>query len=340
VIGVSFGWGFYNSSFWSITMTIRNHALAVGATFNLGVPAEVVTAGFPDTQNPHVPRLDGNYVFRRETLRDILTFLDDPDGDGMYFSGHYGAGKTTLPYQVAARLNWPVQSFTAHSRMEFDDLVGTWKLVNGSMQFLHGPLTVAMREGHLFILNEIDRADPGQLAGLHDVLEGHPLVIATNGGEVIHAHENFRFIGNGNSVGSGDSTGLYQGVNQLDIAFMDRFRVVEVGYPTEDVEMMILNNKTPELPEEIRRNMIRVANHIRRLFIGGDEIATPLTITMSTRALCRWAKLTLVFRNAPNALAYSLNQSLLAKAEPEQKIAIEQIAKDVFGSSWSQEEAA
>ncbi|QFT57103.1 AAA family ATPase [Microbulbifer sp. THAF38] len=321
-------------------MTHRDQALAVRTTFNLDVPPEVHTAGFADIQNPHVPNRDDGYVFRRETLRDILSFLDDPDGDGLYFSGHYGAGKTTLPYQVASRLFWPVQSFTAHSRMEFDDLVGTWKLVNGTMQFLHGPLAIAMREGHLFILNEIDRADPGQLAGLHDVLEGHPLVIATNGGEVIHAHENFRFIANGNSMGSGDSTGLYQGVNQLDIAFMDRFRMVEVHYPTEEVEMTILEKKTPELPEEIRRNMIRVANQIRRLFIGGDEAATPLTITMSTRALCRWAKLTLVFRNAPNALAYALNQSLLAKAEPEQKIAVEQIARDVFGSTWQQGDAA
>lgn len=272
-------------------------------------------------------------------MRDILGFLNDPDGDGLYFAGHYGSGKTTLPYQVASRLNWPVQSFTAHSRMEFDDLVGTWKLVNGEMQFLHGPLSVAMREGHLFILNEMDRADPGQLAALHDVLEGHPLVIATNGGEVIHAHQDFRFIGNGNSLGSGDSTGLYQGVNQLDIAFMDRFRVVEVQYPTEDIELAILANKTPALPDEIRIKMVRVANQIRRLFIGEEEAVTPLTITMSTRALCRWAKLTLTYRNAPNALAYALTQSLSAKAEPEQRIAIDQIAKDVFGSLWEPEKA-
>lgn len=318
-------------------MTNRDQAIAVRSTFNLDVPHEVLTAGFPDSQSPHVPKLMPEYVFRRETLRDILCFLDDPDGDGLYFAGHYGAGKTTLPYQVAARLNWPVQSFTAHSRMEFDDLVGTWKMANGSMQFVYGPLSIAMREGHLFILNEIDRADPGQLAGLHDVLEGHPLVIATNGGEAVHAHPNFRFFANGNSLGSGDSTGLYQGVQQLDIAFMDRFRVVEVDYPTEDIEMAILENKCPELPEDVRRNMIRIANHIRKLFVGGEEVATPLTITMSTRALCRWAKLTVVFRNAPNALSYALNQALLAKAEPEQKIAIEQIAKDVFGQTWSQD---
>ncbi len=320
-------------------MTQRDQSYSVRDTFNLDVPAEFKTVGFLDAQNPHLPKRNDDYVFRRETMRDILTFLDDPDGDGMFFAGFMGAGKTTLPYQVATRLNWPVQSFTAHNRMEFDDLVGTWKMVNGSMEFLYGNLAVAMRDGHLFVMNEIDRADPGQLAGLHDVLEGHPLVIATNGGEVINAHENFRFIATGNSVGSGDSTGLHQGVVPLDIAFMDRFRLVKVDYPSPDIEEAILEKKLPELPEDTRTKMIRVANLIRALFVGGDEVATPLTITMSTRTLCRWAKLTVVFRNAPNALSYALNQSLLAKAEPEQAIAIQQIAKDVFGSTWSQEEA-
>lgn len=316
--------------------TSRNHAYGIGKTFNMAeVPDEFTTLGFQQDNNPFVPKADGNYVFRRESMRDILNFLDDPDGDGLYFAGPYGSGKTTLPYQVASRLNWPVQSFTAHSRMEFDDLVGTWKMVNGTMEFIYGPLAIAMREGHVLIINEIDRADPGQLAGLHDVLEGHPLVIATNNGEVIHAHDDFRFVANGNSLGSGDSTGLYQGVNQLDVAFMDRFRVVEVQYPDKEIETQILDKKFPELPEEHRSNMIDVANHIRQLFIGGEETATPLTITMSTRALCRWAKLTLAFRNAPNALSYSLTQALTSKAEPEQRIAIDQIAKDVFGQTWT-----
>ena len=316
-------------------MTQRNITLAVNDCFNIDVPKEFVTLGFSDETDPHLPKVDEGYVFRRETLRDILAFLDNPDGDGLFFFGHYGTGKTSLPNQVCARLNWPVHNFTAHSRMEFDDLVGTWKLVSGNMQFLYGPLSIAMREGHVFILNEIDQADPGQLAGLHDIIEGQPLVIATNGGEVITPHDNFRFIVTGNSAGSGDSSGLYQGVNQLNVAFMDRFRVVEVHYPESDDEAVILHRKIPELPEEIRSNMIRVAGLIRKLFIGGDETATPLTITMSTRALCRWAKLSVVFRGAPNALSYALNQSLLAKAEVEQKIAIEEIAKSVFGHSWN-----
>ncbi len=319
-------------------MSNRTLQISVRDAFGMSdVPAEVVARCHEENGDHAVPKLDKNYVFRREVLRDILNFLDDPDGDGFYVWGHYGAGKTTLPYQVAARLNWPVSRFTAHKRMEFDDLVGTWKMCQGGeMVWLDGPLTTAMKQGHLFVLNEGDRADPGQLAGLHDVLEGHPLVIASNGGEVIYPHPDFRIIMNGNSSGSGDSTGLYAGVNALDVAFMDRFRVIEVEYPTPEVEAMILEKKCPMLPKEIRDNMIRVGNQIRKLFIGGEETATPLTITMSTRALCRWAKLTLDFRTAPNALDYALNQALLSKAEPEQKIAVRRIAMDIFGATWSQ----
>ena len=324
-----------------MTALLRNKPYSIGTTFGIdGIPPSVKTAGFPESGNPFVPSNDPTYVFRRETIRDVLNYLTTPGGDGLFLAGHYGAGKTSLIYQAASRLHWPVQAFTAHSRMEFDDLVGTWKLVQGTMQFVHGPLSVAMREGHIFVLNECDRADPGQLTGLHDIVEGHPLVIPTNGGEVIPAHENFRFIATGNSVGSGDNTGLYQGVNILDIAFMDRFRMVNVDYPSVETEHAILANKAGSLPDPIRENMVTVANQIRRLFVGDAEGVTPLTITMSTRTLIRWASLSLTYRNAPNALPYALRISLTSKAEPEQRLAIEQIARDVFGTMWSEDNAA
>lgn len=318
-------------------MTNRTQEISISTAFGLPeVPVEFTVRSHVQDGNHSVPKLDKNYVFRRGVLRDLLNFLENPRGDGFYVWGHYGSGKTTLPYQVAARLNWPISSITATARMRFDDLVGAWTVANGSMQWIDGPLTTAMKEGRLFVLNEGDRADPGELAGLHDILEGHPLEIAVNGGQVIYPHEDFRVVMNGNSNGAGDSTGLYAGVGALDVAFMDRFRVIEVEYPTPDIEESILEKKCPTLPAEIRSKMIVVANQVRKLFIGGAETATPLTITMSTRALCRWAELTLDFRTAPNALSYALNQALLSKAEPEQKIAIQRIAKDVFGTSWSE----
>ncbi|WP_140256651.1 AAA family ATPase, partial [Vibrio parahaemolyticus] len=99
--------------------------------------------------------------------------------------GPTGCGKTSLICQVASRLNWPVQQITAHGRLELSDLIGHHTLVNGNMTFVYGPLALAVKHGHLLIINEMDLAEPAELAGLNDILEGAPLVIAQNGGEII-----------------------------------------------------------------------------------------------------------------------------------------------------------
>jgi cobaltochelatase CobS len=91
----------------------------------------------------------------------------------------------------------------------------------------------------------MDLAEPAELAGLNDILEGAPLVIAQNGGEVIRPHPKFRFIATGNSTGTGDQTGLYQGVLQQNLAFLDRFRLLEVGYADTDTEETILARAAP-----------------------------------------------------------------------------------------------
>lgn len=313
-------------------MSNRTNPISIATAFGVNIDPKAVALAWPHNDAPTIPLRDDNYYFNNNILREVLAYLRDPDGDGLFLSGPYGSGKTSATYQIASRLNWPCQTLTAHARLEADDLIGQWKMTNGTMQFVHGPLSIALKEGHVFILNEIDRADPGQLAALHDVLEGHPLIISSNGGEVIRPHPDFRFIATGNSVGSGDSTGLYQGVNTLDIAFMDRFRLSEVSYLEPEIELKVLAAKIPDLPQAIAENMIKVANDIRALFVGHDE--TSLTITLSTRGLVRWARLAVTFRRAPNSLQYSLRQALTSKAEPEQATAIEEIARAHFGATW------
>lgn len=207
-------------------------------------------------------------------------------------------------------------------------------MVNGNMTFVYGPLALAVKHGHLLIINEMDLAEPAELAGLNDILEGAPLVIAQNGGEIIMPHNKFRFIATGNSAGSGDQTGLYQGVLQQNLAFLDCFRIIEATYAEPSVEEAILENVAPGLPEVFRQKMVKVAGDIRRLFIGGADGGAELSITMSTRTLVRWAKLTLAFKGAPNAVEYALVRSLTARAELEQREAIHRIAADVFGDHW------
>ncbi len=218
--------------------------------------------------------------------------------------------------------------------MELHALLGQFILVQGETKFIYGPLAVAARDGRLLILNESDLMDPSELAGLNDIIEGQPLVIAENGGEVIRPHPKFRVFATGNSVGAGDGSGLYQGVLRQNLAFMDRFRVVQVGYPEPAVEKEIIKTQVPKLPDLIAEKMITVAGEIRRLFVGAKEGGAELTVTMSTRTLVRWAGLSLTFKGAPKVFEYALSQALTARAEPQQQEAIHRIAADVFGDYW------
>ncbi len=184
------------------------------------------------------------------------------------------------------------------------------------------------------ILNESDLMDPSELAGLNDIIEGQPLVIAENGGEVIRPYPKFRVFATGNSVGAGDGSGLDQGVLRQNLAFMDRFRVVHVGYPEPAIEKEIIKTQAPKLPDLIVEKMIAVAGEVRRLFVGAKEGGAELTVTMSTRTVVRWAGLSLTFKGAPKVFEYALTQALTARTEPEQREAIHRIAADVFGDYW------
>ncbi|PPD43860.1 MAG: CbbQ/NirQ/NorQ/GpvN family protein [Methylobacter sp.] len=314
--------------------------LPIATTFGIDAPAHFTVEAFVDNQHPSIPsRID--YVFRKDPLRDVLAFLANPFGDALYLTGPTGSGKTSLVCQVAARLNYPVQQVNCHGRLELNDLVGQFMLANGTMSFVHGPLSKALRDGQLLILNEIDLMDPSELAGLNDVIEGHPLVIPQNGGEVVRQHPKFRLIFTANSAGQGDQSGLYQGVLQQNLALLDRCRMVQVDYSEPSVEKSILNETLNSLGitidpvmDMLTDNMIKVANEIRKLFVGSTDGPGSLSVTMSTRTLQRWTNLMVTYKRAPNALEYSLDRALTLRAEPAQREAIIRIARDIFGDAW------
>ena len=314
--------------------------IPLATTFGIEAPSNLNIDAFVDDKNPYIPSKH-DYVFRKDQVRDLLAFLSNSYGDAYYLTGPTGSGKTSLVCQIAARLNYPVQQITCHGRLGFNDLVGQFMMSNSSMTFIHGPLSVALREGHILILNEIDLMDPAELSGLNDIIEGSPLTIPQNNGELIKQHANFRLIVTGNSAGQGDPSGLYTGVMQQNLAFMDRFRMMVVDYPEPSVEKSILNKRLEALGvpvdsvmDVVIDNMIKVANEIRRLFMGSVDGAGALTVTMSTRTLIRWVNIMVNFRRAKNVLSYSLERSLTFRAEPAQREAIHRIAKDIFGDNW------
>lgn len=298
----------------------------------------VTVMGFEPSDNPNIPRKK-DYVFRKESLRDVINHLDCSFGDGLLITGPTGSGKTSLAEQVLARLHWPAQSYTCGGSTEFMDLVGQWVMVKGETVWMDGCLTKAMREGHVLILNEIDLVDPAELANMNGIMEGAPLVISQLGGEVIHPHPSFRVIATSNSNGSG-SDGLYVGVQRQNMAFLDRFNVTKVWYADEDIEMEVLEKVAPNIPKTIRKKMISLANKVRNVFAGDDDSNVDLSITFSTRTLIRWAIQTQRNQGANCPLSYALDRALLNRcSEEEEREAINSWAIAEFGSNFEPEKA-
>ena len=203
------------------------------------------------------------------------------------------------------------------------------------MRYEYGSLFLAMHYGGLFLINEVDLLSPEVAVGLNGVLEGAPLCLPENGGEVIHPHEMFRIACTGNTNGGGDDTGLYQGTGRMNLAWLDRFMLCEVNYPDAVVEKDLLVKLHPVLPEHIAVKMVDFANEIRKQFIGASDAYTDtIEVTLSTRTLLRWADLTLRFQPLAHQgiqpLSYALDRALGFRASRPTRAMLHELLQRMF----------
>ncbi|MCR5625220.1 MAG: AAA family ATPase [Lachnospiraceae bacterium] len=279
-----------------------------------------------------VPSLDPNYVFNTEILNQVLLFLANPYNDCLFLSGASGCGKTSIILQIASRLGYAVEQITCSAKTEIQDLIGHQIIKKGTLSYEYGALAKAMLEGEILLINEIDMLGAGELSGLNDVLEGKPLTIVANNGEVIKPHPNFRVIATGNTKGNGDNTGLYLGARVLNKAFLDRWRFVECTYPSAENEKEILRKSCPKISEEDLEHFAQLAVEIRRITNNGsDEMSCDLSCPFSTRTLLRIARF---YENVEpytiyDAVKYGFS-SRLSEVESE---FISRLVSDVFGNN-------
>ncbi|SMC28086.1 cobaltochelatase CobS [Desulfacinum hydrothermale DSM 13146] len=302
---------------------------AVADLFGVNIPKSITVKCWDSSDNPFVPHAE-DYKFRLDLLRDYLAWWKIGENEGLYLTGPTGSGKTSLVLQAAARMNVPVYRATGHARLELADLVGHY-VVNdsGGMVFEYGPLSRAVRDGGIFLFDEIDAADPSVLVGLNSILDGSPLQIPEKGGEIIPVHQQFRFVATGNTNGGGDESGEYAGTQKLNMAFLDRFWMLTVSYPDKQTEVDLLESLG--IVPQIGEKFVEVANLIRQQFLS-DEYETRINITMSTRTLVRWVKLALFFKKRSDSVYYALERALLMRASARDREAVQELVQRVFGN--------
>jgi cobaltochelatase CobS len=261
----------------------------------------------------HVPKLNEGYVFRPITDDVCQDILEDKK---VMFVGHTGTGKTSLPEQLAARMNQSVLRVNMNGQTTIGDFVGMWTVKGGETVWVDGTLPKAMREGAWLIVDELDFAEPAILSVLNAILEPNgALMLKEKGHEIVKPHKDFRVFATANGVGCMASyRGLYQGTNLMNEAFLDRWRVYHVDYMAPEDEIKAIIGTIPRMKgkERIAGVIVRVANMIRESF-KNEEIAC----TFSTRRMLDWADLMIRYKDDPQAPFRAAESSIFSKVSKE-----------------------
>lgn len=233
----------------------------------------------------YVPSVSDNYVYDIDEAKNVILALEMRIP--CYVWGHKGAGKTELFEQIAARTNRPMIRVQHTVNTEESHIVGQWTVQGGETKFELGPLPLAMINGWMYVADEYDFALPSVLSVYQSVLEGKSLVIkeADAANRIIKPHANFRFCATGNTNGSGDETGLYQGTNLQNSANYDRFgMVIHKRYMKKQAESLILQNQVGLLKEDADK-MVEFATLVRDAYDGAkiSDVISPRTLIYAAK---------------------------------------------------------
>ena len=299
----------------------------VRKTFDIDIDLKVMAFKEP---NEYVPSIDESYKFDKNTTLAILAGFSH--NRRVMIQGYHGSGKSTHIEQVAARLNWPCIRVNLDSHISRIDLLGkdaiTLKDGKQITEFKEGILPWALQTPTALVFDEYDAGRPDVMFVIQRVLEVEGKLTLLDQNKVISPHSGFRLFATANTVGLGDTSGLYHGTQQINQGQMDRWHIVStLNYLDPELELKVVLSKVPSLDNkeglEVAKNMISVANLSRQGFANGD-----ISTLMSPRTVISWAENFQIFSD----LNKSFEITFLNKCDETERVIIAEYYQRCFDS--------
>ena len=299
----------------------------VRKTFEIDIDLKVMAFKEP---NEYVPSIDESYKFDKNTTLAILAGFSH--NRRVMIQGYHGSGKSTHIEQVAARLNWPCIRVNLDSHISRIDLLGkdaiTLKDGKQITEFKEGILPWALQTPTALVFDEYDAGRPDVMFVIQRVLEVEGKLTLLDQNKVISPHPGFRLFATANTVGLGDTSGLYHGTQQINQGQMDRWHIVStLNYLDPELELKVVLSKVPSLDNkeglEVAKNMISVANLSRQGFANGD-----ISTLMSPRTVISWAENFQIFSD----LNKSFEITFLNKCDETERVIIAEYYQRCFDS--------
>jgi cobaltochelatase CobS len=293
-----------------------------------GIDSDLEVPGYSE-RNEHVPDFDPDYLFDRDTTLAILAGF--ARNRRVMISGYHGTGKSTHIEQVAARLNWPCVRVNLDSHISRIDLIGKDAIViRDGMQvteFRDGILPWALQTNTALVFDEYDAGRPDVMFVIQRVLEVSGKLTLLDQSRVIRPHPYFRLFATANTIGLGDTSGLYHGTQQINQGQMDRWSiVVTLNYLPHDKEVDIVLAKAKHFQntagKDIVGKMVRVADMTRNAFMTG-EIST----VMSPRTVLTWAENAEIFGDT----GFAFRVTFLNKCDETERPKVAEFYQRCFG---------
>tara|TARA_A100001011_G_scaffold396333_1_gene493892 strand:+ start:210 stop:1184 length:975 start_codon:yes stop_codon:yes gene_type:complete len=300
--------------------------VSVNQTFGIDSDMEVIAFS---KKSEYVPVIDKTYKFDRDTTLAIISGF--AFNKRVLVQGYHGTGKSTHIEQIAARLNWPCIRINLDSHISRIDLIGkdAIALKDGKQitQFNEGILPWSIQNPVALVFDEYDAGRPDVMFVIQRVLEAEGSFTLLDKNKVINQNKYFRLFATSNTVGLGDTTGLYHGTQQINQGQMDRWNIVTtlnyLGLEKE-MDIVLAKNKSLNNPKgkEKIANMIKVASLTRNGFIAGD-----ISTVMSPRTVLHWAENTEIFKDT----GYAFRVTFLNKCDEMERNIIAEYYQRCFG---------